>query len=64
MQASYQRRYELLCEKLVSERLYPAAALLVTPRSALDDGAYSDLGLRLFVTELAAHVVKVAALTE
>jgi len=63
MDASYQRRYELLCEKLVSERLYQAAALLVTPRSALEDGAYTDLGLRLFVTELAAHVAKVAALT-
>jgi Restriction endonuclease XhoI len=62
--ASYQRRYELLCEKLVSERLYQAAALLVTPQRAVDDGAYRDLGLRLFVTELAAHVAKVAALTE
>jgi len=61
---SYQRRYELLCEKLVSERLYQAAALLVTPQSASADGAYTDRGVRLFVTELAAHVAKVAALTE
>jgi len=62
--ASYQLRYELLCEKLVSERLYQAAALLVTPQSAAKDGAYTDIGVRLFVTELAAHVAKVVALTE
>lgn len=60
--ASYQRRYELLCQKLVSERLYQAAALLVTPQSAAEDGVYTDVGMRLFVTELAAHVAKVAAL--
>ena len=62
--ASYRRRYELLCEKLVSERLYQAAALLVTPQSAAVDGKYTDVGVRLFVTELAAHVAKVAALTD
>jgi len=61
-EASYRRRYELLCQKLVSERLYQAAALLVTPSSADVDGAHTDLGMRVFVTELAAHVAKVAAL--
>ncbi len=30
--ASYARRYELLCERLVRERLYNAAALLLTPQ--------------------------------
>lgn len=59
---TYRRRYELLCEKLISERLYDAAALLVTPASAEETGEYQEAGLRRFIAELAAHVAKVAAL--
>lgn len=59
---TYQRRYELLCEKLMSERLYDAAALLVTPASAEESGEYTEVGVRRFIAELAAHVAKVAAL--
>ena len=46
--AAYRRRYELLCEKLVSERLYQAAVLLITPQSAVADGKYTDWDVRLF----------------
>lgn len=62
--ASYLRRYELLCEKLVSERLYQAAAIVSTAATAEQTGDYAEQGMRLFVAELAGHVAKVAALTD
>lgn len=63
-ESTYQRRYELLCEKLISERLYDAAALVVTPSTAENTGEYTEIGVRRFVAELAAHVAKVAALAK
>lgn len=63
--ASYAERYNILCRKLVQEQLYTAASVIVSPRSGLDTGEYSELsrmtGLRTFVTELAAHVAAEAA---
>lgn len=63
--ASYADRYNVLCRKLVQEQLYSAATILLTPRTAIDSGEYSELGeltgLRTFVTELAAHVAAEAA---
>ena len=63
--ASYAERSHMLCRKLVQERLYTAAALLVSPRTAVKTGAYTELsaltGLRMFVTELAGHVAAEAA---
>lgn len=57
---SYADRYNILCRKLVQEQLYSAASVLMSPRSAISDGAYSELsqmtGLRTFVTGLAGHV--------
>lgn len=65
--ASYMKRYELLCEKLVRERLYDAATILVSPRSALEDGAYREMsqltGMRQFTASLASHVATAAALS-
>ncbi len=58
--ASYADRYNILCRKLVQERLYSAASVLMSPRSASDDGAFTELseltGLRTFVAGLAGHV--------
>ena len=58
--ASYLQRYDILCKKLVKEQLYSAASVLATPRSAVVDGAYSELssmtGLRSFVASLAGHI--------
>ncbi len=63
--ASYAERYNILCRKLVQEQLYTTASILTSPRTASDDGAYSELsdmtGLRTFVTELAGHVAAEAA---
>lgn len=58
--ASYADRYNILCRKLVQERLYSAASVLTSPRSAFEDGNYEELseltGLKTFVTEFAGHI--------
>jgi type II restriction enzyme len=63
--ASYQKRYDILCQRMALERLYSAAAVIATPRSAVADGAYSELsamtGLRSFVAALAGHIATEAA---
>ena len=63
--ASYQKRYDILCQRLALEQLYSAAAIIATPRSAVADGAYSELsamtGLRSFVAALAGHIATEAA---
>lgn len=64
--ASYAKRYEILCRKLVQERLYEAATLLLTPREEGINGTYSEAseptGLKRLVAGLASHVAEVAAL--
>lgn len=63
--ASYQKRYDLLCQRLTLEQLYSSASVIATPRSAITDGAYSELsamtGLRSFMAALAGHVATEAA---
>ena len=63
--ASYADRYNILCRKLMQEQLYTAASILVSPRSAIDTGEYSEMsnmtGLRTFLSELAGHVAAEAA---
>ena len=64
--ASYAKRYEILCRKLVQERLYEAATLLLSPREEGIRGTYSEAseptGLKRLVAGLASHVAEVAAL--
>ncbi len=63
--ASYLDRYDLLCQKLVRERLYTTAAILTSPRVAVESGEFSEIsamtGLKTFVTALAGHVAAEAA---
>lgn len=63
--ASYLKRYDLLCQRLVQERLYTTAAVLTAERSALDTGEFAELSsmtsLKTFVTALAGHVAAEAA---
>ena len=40
--ASYQKKYELFCTRLVRERLYDSACLLCSPDRAVDTGEYSE----------------------
>lgn len=63
--ASYLKRYDLLCQKLVQEQLYTTAALITAKRSAAATGEFLELsamtGLKTFVTSLAGHVAAEAA---
>lgn len=63
--ASYLQRYDTLCQKLAREQLYSSATVIATPRTAVADGAYTELspmtGLRSFVATLAGHVAAEAA---
>ena len=65
--SSYADRYNLLCQKLVQEQLYTAAAVLLSPRTSVEDGDYSELSemtdLKTFVTSLAGHAAAEAAST-
>jgi hypothetical protein len=63
--ASYQQRYNLLCQRLMQEQLYSAASVITSPRSAVGDGVYAELddmtSLKTFITELAGHIAAEAA---
>lgn len=63
--ASYLKRYDLLCQRLVQEQLYTTACVLTTPREAMDTGAFSEMsemtGLKTFVASLAGHIAAEAA---
>lgn len=63
--ASYLDRYNILCRKLVQERLYTAATVMATPRDTAESGEYRDLAeltsLKTFVTSFAGHIAAAAA---
>ncbi|BAH74954.1 PaeR7I family type II restriction endonuclease [Solidesulfovibrio magneticus] len=63
--ASYLKRYDILCQRLVQEQLYTTAAVLTSPRSAAETGEVSDMSsmtsLKTFVTSLAGHIAAEAA---
>lgn len=62
---SYSERYNILCRKLVQEQLYTTASLLISPRTAVDSGDFSELSeitnLKTFVSTLAGHAAAEAA---
>jgi len=62
--ASYSKRYEELRVRLVRERLYNAAGLLLSPRSAATTGDYIELngeiGMRNWVASLKGHALAFA----
>lgn len=66
--ASYLKRYDLLCQRLVKEQLYTTAALVTSSRAAVATGAYgavSDMtNLKTFIASLAGHVAAESARTE
>ncbi|CAG0991001.1 Type-2 restriction enzyme PaeR7I [Rhodocyclaceae bacterium] len=65
MAASYLKRYDLLCQRLMQEQLYTAAAVIAAERGAAAGGDFTDLSpmtsLKTFVTFLAGHVASAAA---
>lgn len=60
MGASYAKRYELFCRKLVRERHYNAAAYLISNRDFGISGAFQepapDLTFEILARSLVAHV--------
>jgi hypothetical protein len=63
--ASYLKRYDILCQRLIQEQLYGAASVLASPRSAATTGEFGEMSeltsLKTFITTLAGHVAAVAA---
>jgi len=63
--ASYLKRYDLLCQRLVQEQLYTTAAVIAAERNAVDTGDFTNLSdmtsLKAFITALAGHVASTAA---
>jgi type II restriction enzyme len=63
--ASYLKRYDILCQRLVKERLYSTASVIASPRKAITSGEFHDLSemtsLKTFVTALAGHFATEAA---
>ena len=56
-ETSYAKRYELLLQKLVRERLYDATCLLLSKRSAVDSGAYCEPSSELSFVNFAADLM-------
>ena len=63
--ASYSRRYDILCQKLVREQLYTSASVIASPRTAITTGEFLELSpitdLKTFVTSFAGHIAAEAA---
>lgn len=63
--ASYLKRYDVLCQRLVQEQLYSSATVIASPRDAISSGEYSELSdmtsLKTFVSLLAGHVAAQAS---
>lgn len=58
--ASYMRRYEIMLRKLLLEKLYDGAALILSKRSARDSGDYIEpamgLSMKVFLAKLGGHI--------
>ncbi len=58
--ASYQKRMHILCERMVQERIYTAAAALASPPNAKRSGHYTDLStttsLKRLLAKFVAHI--------
>lgn len=63
--ASYLKRYDVLCQRLVQEHLYSAAAVLASPREAAASGEFCHMSeltsLKTFVATFAGHIAAEAA---
>lgn len=63
--ASYLKRYDVLCQRLMQEQLYSTAALMTSPRTGAAPGTYGQMSdmtsFKTFVTSLAGHVASEAA---
>jgi len=66
--ASYAKRYELFCERLIRERLYDASCLLLSDRSQGLKGKFfepnQEVNFKHFATSLSAHVMAFVKMQE
>jgi hypothetical protein len=66
--ASYAKRYELFCERLVRERLYDSTCLILSNETEGLKGKFNEpnqeLAFKTFVTSLTAHAMAFAKMRE
>lgn len=66
--ASYLKRYDILCQRLMREKLYTRACLMVSERSAVESGKFecitAESSLKAFITGLAGHIAAEAAASQ
>lgn len=59
--ASYLKRYDLLCQKLVEEQLYTAASVITSKRNSAEFEQLSDMtGIHAFISVFAGHIAATA----
>ena len=65
--ASYLKRYDVLCQRLIQEQLYSVASVITSKRDASRTGAFGELSdmtnLNAFVVAIAGHMATEAART-
>jgi len=65
---SYMQRFDILCRRLMQKNLYTAASVIQSPRTAIDDGNYSDVSkdtsVKAFLAALASHAETISAIEE
>jgi hypothetical protein len=63
--ASYLKRYDILCQKLMKEQLYTNASLIASRRTDAKTGIFSEMSpmtsLKTFIASLAGHIAGEAA---
>lgn len=59
--ASYVKRYQLLCRRLVRERLYDAACFITSDREAGEKGQFSEPDEEIGIVNFASGLVARAA---
>lgn len=57
--ASYQERMRILCERMMQERLYTSAAVMVSPAKAKRTGEYADLSAETSFEKLMEKLVAI-----
>lgn len=65
---SYMERFDLLCRRLMQKKLYTAASVVKSPKSAINDGEYDDVSndtsIKSFLASLASHVETMAIIMD
>lgn len=63
---SYMKRFDILCRRMMQKRLYSAAAVIRSPRSAINTGEHSavsrDTSIKSLLASLASHAETIAAI--